>query len=301
LIATGPYGGIYYPLGNSICRLFNRVFGPEAAPCVARASEGSVANVDALRTGKVQFAIVQSDVVVQALQGTGAFAGQLPYAGLRAVMLAHNEPFTLLTRSGSGINGIDDLPGRRVAVGQLGSGQLATVETLFADLGWTRADFAGLPELSREDQVTALCDGSVDAIAIQIGHPNGYVQDAIETCDAHLVPFRGPRADQIVARHIEFDPSEIPGGLYPDHPEATASFGVKAVLVTDQAVPDAVVTRVVAAVFKNLDLLKRLHAAFAGFTATAMVPRESWALLHPAARKYFVEHGLLASTEVTNP
>ncbi len=297
LIATGPYGGIYYPLGNSICRLFNRAVGPEAAHCVALDSEGSVANIDALRTGDVQFAIVQSDVAFQALHGTNAFAGQPAYAGLRVVMLAHDESFTLLTRPGSGIKGIDDLLGRRVAVGRLGSGQLATVNTLFADLGWTKADFAGLPELSSADQVAALCDGSVDAIAMQTGHPSGYVQDAIETCDAHLVPIQGPKIDQLVARHIEYDSSAIPGGLYPDHPEPTASFGVSTVLVTDQTVPDDVVVGVVSAVFKNLEVLKRLHAAFAEFTASEMVPRESWAQLDPAARTYFIAHGLLSSSE----
>ncbi len=293
LIATGPYGAIYYPLGNSICRLFNRDIAPDAAFCDARDSKGSVANIAALRAGKVQFAIVQSDIVVQAEQGIGAFAGEPAYAGLRVVLLGHGEPFTLMTRPGSGINGIEDLPGHRVSVGRIGTGQLATVETLFADLGWTRADFAGLPEMTRDDQVAALCDGRVDAIAMLIGHPNGYVQKAIEACDAKLVPIQGAEIDRIVAKHIEFNPATIPGGIYPGHPDPTASFGVVAVLVTDARVPDDVVTGIVSAAFRNVDVLKRLHAAFAGFTEQNMVPRESWAELHQAAKAYFVERGLL--------
>jgi TRAP transporter TAXI family solute receptor len=295
LITTGPYGGIYYPLGNSICRLFNRDIAPDAAFCDARDSKGSVENIAALRAGKVQFAIVQSDIVVQAEQGIGAFAGEPAYAGLRVVLLGHGEPFTLMTRPGSGINGIEDLPGHRVSVGRIGTGQLATVETLFADLGWTRADFAGLPEMTREDQVVALCDGRVDAIAMLIGHPNGYVQKAIETCDARLVPIQGPQIDRVVAQHIEFNPAAIPGGIYANHRDPTTSFGVVAVLVTDARVPDDVVTGIVSAAYRNVDVLKRLHAAFAGFTPQNMVPRESWAELDPAAKAYFVEHGLLAN------
>jgi uncharacterized protein len=126
-----------------------------------------------------------------------------------------------------------------------------------------------------------------------IGHPNGYVQKAVEACGAKLVPIQGPRIDRIVAQHVEFNPAVIPGGIYPNHPDPTASFGVVAVLVTDARVPDEVVSGIVSAAIRNVDVLKRLHAAFAGFTAENMVPRESWAELHPAARAYFVEHGLL--------
>lgn len=301
LIGTGPYGAIYYPLGNSICRLFNRAVDPAAARCVALDSEGSVANIVALRKGRVRFAIVQSDVAFQALHGIGSFAGQPPYAGLRSIMLAHEEPFTVMTRPGSGIAGIDDLRGRRMAIGRIGSGQRSTLDVLFTDLGWTQADFATVLELSREEQVAALCDGRVDAIAMAIGHPNGYVQDAIETCNAHLVPIEGPKIDQLVTRHIEYDASTIAGGIYPNHPNPTASFGVEAMLVADQTAPAAEVRGVVSAVFDNLDILKRLHAAFAGFSAKEMVPRESWVRLHPAALAYYVVHGLLPAPAITFP
>jgi TRAP transporter TAXI family solute receptor len=292
-IATSPYGGIYYPLGNSICRLFNLAATESGPVCVASDSKGSVENIRALRAGTVQFALAQSDIVTHALTGKGDFAGDAPADDLRALLLGHAETFTLLTRPGSAIDDVTDLPGHRLATGPMGSGQKVTAAIMLNAFGWQDADFGGLPAMTRDEEVAALCDGKADAVTLYFGHPNGDVQEAIERCNAHIVPVTGRQIDEIVAAHAEYFSTTIPGGIYENHPDPIPTFGSQSVLVTSISADDEMVNALLAAVFDNVDILKRLHPAFAGFTPETMVPRESWARLHPAAQAFFTKRKLL--------
>jgi hypothetical protein len=234
--------------------------------------------------------VAQSDWQYHAYNGSAKFEGD-KFDKERAVFSVHSEPFNVIARNDANIATFDDLKGKRVNVGNPGSGQLATMEVVLAAKGWTMADFALASELKPAEQAAALGDNKVDAIIYTVGNPNGSIQEAVSTVDAHLVPVTGPEIDKLIADNPYYAKAVIPGGMYPGTPDDVETFGVKATFVTSADVPDEVVYEVVKAVFDNFDRFKKLHPAFENLKEEEMIKDGLSAPLHPGAIKYYKERG----------
>jgi TRAP transporter TAXI family solute receptor len=293
-IGTGGVTGVYYPAGGAICRLVNAGRKEHGIRCSVESTGGSVYNINTIRQGELDFGVVQSDVQYNALKGQGQeFDGQGPFEDLRAVFALHPEPFTVVARADSGIESFDDLKGKRVNVGNPGSGQRSTMEVLMDAKGWTMDDFALASELKSAEQSQALSDNNVDAIVFTVGHPNGSIQEASTTTDAKLVPVTGPEVDKLVADNPYYSKASIPGGMYRGTADDVETFGVRATFVTSADVPDEVVYEVTKAVFENFEDFKQLHPAFATLDKQEIVTGGLSAPMHPGAEKYFKEAGLM--------
>jgi uncharacterized protein len=293
-IGTGGVTGVYYPTGGAICRLVNKDRAEHGIRCSVEATGGSVYNVNTMRQGELDMGVVQSDVQYNALKGEGEeFQDAGPFEDLRAVFSVHPEPFTVVARADSGIETFDDLKGKRVNVGNPGSGQRSTMEVLMDAKGWTMDDFPLASELKSAEQSQALSDNNVDAIVFTVGHPNGSIQEATTTLDARLIPVSGPEVDQLVESNPYYSKATIPGGMYRGTDKDIETFGVKATFVSSAAVPDEVVYAVTRAVFENFDDFKKLHPAFANLQKEDMVTEALSAPLHPGAEKYYKEAGLM--------
>jgi hypothetical protein len=293
-IGTGGVTGVYYPTGGAICRLVNKDRAEHGIRCSVESTGGSVYNVNTIRAGELDMGVVQSDVQYNSLNGEGdEFKDQGPFEGLRAVFSVHAEPFTVVARADSGIETFDDLQGKRVNVGNPGSGQRSTMEVLMDVKGWTMDDFALASELKSAEQAQALCDNKIDAMVFTVGHPSGSVQEATTTCDTKLIPVGGPEVDQLVEQNPYYAKAVIPGGMYRGTDEDVETFGVKATFVTSADVPDDVVYAVTKAVFENFDDFKKLHPAFATLEQEDMVTEALSAPLHPGAEKYYSEAGMM--------
>jgi uncharacterized protein len=293
-IGTGGVTGVYYPTGGAICRLVNKDRAEHGIRCSVESTGGSVYNVNTMRAGELDMGVVQSDVQYNALNGEGEeFEGAGPFEDLRAVFSVHPEPFTVLARADSGIESFDDLKGKRVNVGNPGSGQRSTMEVLMDAKGWTMDDFALASELKSAEQAQALSDNNVDAIVFTVGHPNGSIQEATTTVDAKLIPVTGAEVDKLVADNSYYSTATIPGGMYRGTDQDVETFGIVATFVASAAVPDEVVYAVTRAVFENFEDFKKLHPAFANLEKESMVSQALSAPLHPGAEKYYKEAGLM--------
>ena len=292
-IGTAGVTGVYYPAGSGICRMFNRNRGQQGVNCSAEITEGSIANIEGLRAGEFDMVIVQSDWQFHAYQGDGPFAPAGPYRDLRAVFSLHPEPLTVVARADSGIDTVADLRGKRVNIGNPGSGQRATTDALMAANGWTMADFAQASELPSDQQAAALAAGSVDAIVFTVGHPAGEIWDATKSTAGQFVPITGPAVERLVTDSPYYTKAVIPGGLYRGNDDPTPTFGVRATLVTTAATPDDVVYLVVKSVFENFEDFKRLHPALAHLDRREMARAALTAPLHPGAERYYREAGLM--------
>lgn len=291
-IGTGGQTGVYYVVGQSICRLVNRNTAETGIKCTAPSTGGSVANVNAIKAGDMTMGVAQSDIQYHAYEGdVPDFEGDKKVENLRAVFSVHPEPFTVVARKDASIAGFDDLKGKRVNVGNPGSGQLATMEVVLDAKGWSMDDFSLASQLKPAEQSAALGDNKVDAIVYTVGHPNGSIQEATSTVEANLVPVEGPEIDKLVDENPYYAKATIPGGMYAGTDEDTNTFGVKATFVTSADVSDEVVYEVVKAVFDNFDRFKGLHPAFANLTPEEMVSEGNSAPLHPGAEKYYKEQG----------
>jgi TRAP transporter TAXI family solute receptor len=291
-LGTGGSQGVYYLAGGGICALVNRERHAHGIRCIAEKSEGSVANLRALRRGRLDMALVQSDWQRHALDGSAIFEDAGPFPNLRSMLSLHAEPLTVIARADAGIDTLEDLKGKRVNLGSPGSGQRATMAIVMDALGWSAADIVLAAEHPSAAEVDALCDGEVDAIVSIAGHPNRAVEYALAGCAAVLIPVPEPLIELLVRRHAYFFPMTIPGGLYPSSPEDVPTFGVRATLVTTAGAATPVVYEVVRAVFTHLPSLRATHPALDALEPAAMATAGLSAPLHPGAARYFAEAGL---------
>ncbi|WP_349369331.1 TAXI family TRAP transporter solute-binding subunit [Salinarimonas sp.] len=292
-IGTGGVTGVYYPAGGAICRLVNQTRREHGIRCSVESTGGSVYNVNAIRGGDLEFGVAQSDVQYQAYNGEGRFAEQGPQENLRAVFSLHPEPFNVLARAEAGIETFDDLEGKRVNIGNPGSGQRAIMDILMERKGWTNDTFALASELAPAEQSAALCDNNIDAFVYSVGHPNGSIQEATATCDAKLVDVTGEVVDTLVDEFPYYFTAEVPGGLYPGNEEPTSTFGVGATLVTSADVSEEAVYTLAKSVFENFDNFTGLHPALANLQPEIMISSGLSAPLHPGAERYYRERGWL--------
>jgi TRAP transporter TAXI family solute receptor len=288
-IGTGGVTGVYYAAGGAICRLVNKDRKDHGLRCSVESTGGSVFNVNAIRSGEVDFGFAQSDVQFQALKGQGQF--KEGFGDLRAVFSVHPEPFTVLARKEANIKSFQDLKGKRVNVGNPGSGTRAAMDELLKALGWSVSDFSLAAELKADEHGAALCDNKIDAFFYGVGHPSANIQDPITVCGAQLVSITGPAVDKLVAERPYYAKVNIPGGLYAGNPEPTPTYGVLATVVTSSKASDAAVYNLVRSVFENFDEFKRLHPALANLQPKEMIKNGLSAPLHPGAVKYYKEKG----------
>lgn len=292
-IGTGGVTGVYYPTGGAICRMMAKTRAETGIRCAVESTGGSVYNVNAVRGGELTFGVAQSDVQFKAFAGEGSFAEQGANPDLRSVFSIHAEPFTVVARADAGITNFEDLKGKRVNVGNPGSGQRDTMEVLMGALGWSMGDFALTSELQAGEQSQALCDNNIDAMVYTVGHPSGSIQEATTACDATLVNVTGDAVTKLVADNPYYRVATIPGGMYRGNDADVTTFGVGATLVTSAAVSDDVVYALVKAVFSDIDTFRGLHPAFANLDPAQMVADGLSAPLHPGAEKYYREVGLI--------
>ena len=292
-LTTGIPGGVYHPVGNAICRMYNLEGEHPAMPCVAVSSDGSVENIRRVENGDSAFGLSQTDVALAAFNGEGPFAAAGPDSKLRTVMALYPEAFTVVARADTGIRDFQDLRGKRVGIGTSGVGYNFTRDVILGFYGWTTSSPERVLEFAPAEQDQALCGNIVDAIIFEAGHPNGLTQAATTDCRARLVRVAGQPVDRLLATHPYYIAFIIPGGMYVGNPDDVPTIGTRAMLVSSSNQPDGLIYAMVRAVFDNFAVFRQLHPALADLEIRDMVPSESVIPIHSGALNYYREVGLI--------
>lgn len=279
-IGTGPLNGVYYPTGGAICRLLNEESGSHGLHCSVQSTSGSLANLKALAQGNIQLALVQSDVLHHAAHGTGPFQGQPPADQLRSLYRLHQESLTLLASATSNINTLADIEGKRVDLGNPGSGERVTSQALLDAMSWQAKSFAPLIPAAANNRLEGLCDGTLDAAFVVAGHPNQAIGDLTGRCKARLIPIEGEQIDKLLKQHPYYQRGRIGANLYPGQPSGVNTFAVTAELVALASLPDSEVRTVRDVLSGRLKQFTRLHPALTQLTLEGMqgeaeVPRHA--------------------------
>lgn len=290
-IGTGGVTGTYYPTGGAICRLVNQYKKETKIRCSVESTGGSVYNINTIKNGELDFGIAQSDVVYQASKGIGKYKGE-PVKKLKSVMAIYPELLTLVARKDANINKLLDIKGKRVNLGNPGSGNEATALDLFKYSNIKKSDLALAGALKASEMPDALRDNKIDAYFYMVGHPTANIKDASNSVDVKIVPLEGKNVDELIKTHPYFAKANVPGGMYKGNDKPTPTFGVKAVLVTSDDVSEKAVYTVVKAILENFDTFKKLHPAYSNITKKSLLDGLS-APLHEGAKKYFKEAGIL--------
>jgi TRAP transporter TAXI family solute receptor len=283
-LGTGPTNGVYYPVGGAICAIVNEDLHSSGVRCSSETTPGSVYNVEALRSGELEFALVQSDVAFAAYKGEGSFVGA-PFADLRSVLPLHSEFVTIVARPG--IRQLADLSGKRINVGSEGSGSRSTWDGIQGALGWTQVQAPRIVDMSTDEIGGALCSGSIDAALLVLGHPSPRIRAMLDGCALNLLAVDGPAIDTLVAARPYLTKGRISGALYglaSDIP----SFGVTAILMTTANMDSRVVAEFAKSLTARIDTLKKKHPVLESLTA--LPPERLPAPVHPApAQSYTAE------------
>ncbi|SHK49022.1 hypothetical protein SAMN05216582_105115 [Selenomonas ruminantium] len=256
-IGTGGTAGTYYPIGGAMAEVLNKdIPGMNAS---AQSTGASVANINMLKDGSVDLAIVQNDITYYAVNGTEMFKDK-KVEGLKGIATLYPETCQAVTLDSSGIKSIADLKGKKVAVGAMGSGVEANARQIMEAYGITYNDIQ-VQYLSFAEAASALKDGNIDVAFLTAGYPTSAVQDIASQHKVRLLPVDADKADALIAKYPFYTKTKIPAGTYAGFDEEVPAVSVMAMLVANDKVDDKLGYEITKALFKNLDRIHAAHSA----------------------------------------
>lgn len=292
-IGTGGVTGVYYPAGGAIAKMVNKTRDVHGIRVAVESTAGSVFNVNAVMSGDLDFGIVQSDRQYQAINGIADWEDKGPQEGLRSICSLHPEAVTLVAAVDAGIESLQDLRGKRVNIGNPGSGQRGNAIDVLTTAGIDWREDIRAEGLKAAECAKMLQDGRIDAFFYTVGHPAGAITEATAgKRTIRIVPVTG--MESLLESAPYYAETVIPAGLYPNaaNTEDIPTIGVMTTFVSSVDVPADVAYTVTKALFENLDEFREQHPAFAILTLEGML-RGLTAPLHAGARRYFLEAGLI--------
>lgn len=289
-IGTASISGVYYPVGAALCKMVNKI--SEDIQCSVQSTPGTIYNMNALRNNDIDIGIGQADCEYNAYNGCDIFAKNGPMSNLRTLFLIHSDVFTVIARKDSNIVNLNDIKGKKINIGSIGTGVRDTVNQLMKVKGWSVEDFKLASELKSSEQAQALCDNKIDVMIDVIGHPNGSVQEASATCDTVIIPIDEETTKELLERYPYYHRYVIPGGMYIGIDHDIDTFAVRTSVLSTAEADDEIIYQVVKASFQGFRRLKLLHPVLSDLTKQAMVGINS-APFHEGAIRYYKEVGLL--------
>jgi TRAP transporter TAXI family solute receptor len=292
-IGTGGITGVYYPTGGAIAKIVNAKRDTYHIRCTVESTGGSVFNVNAIMAGDLEFGVVQSDRQYQATKGLAEWKEKGPQEDLCAVFSIHPESVTLVAAVEADVKDIRDLKGKRVNIGNPGSGQRQNSIDALQAVGLNYETDLTAENVKAAEAPGLLQDGRIDAFFYTVGHPSGAFKEA--TAGARKVRFVSiTGVDELLEKNPYYARSYVPIDVYPgaENDSNVETFGVKATFVTSVKVPDEIVYAVTKEVFENFEEFKQLHPAYSVLTKEGMLEGLS-APIHPGAMKYYKEAGMM--------
>jgi TRAP transporter TAXI family solute receptor len=292
-IGSGGSLGNYYATATAIARVVNQRQEANGFRVQAIQTEGSVANIEAILSGGSQLGLAQADVTHRAVSGLGDWEAQGPAAELRAVLSLYTEAVTVVATPASNIRTTRDLIGKRIDIGHPGSGVHRNAVDVLDALGTDWRTGTTVHEEPPDTRSQMYLDGQLDAFFLTVGHPTTELEFAVHSVPgARLVALDG--VAELVAEHAYYMATAVPVALYPgiENEAGVETVGIRTLLLTSSAVPDAVVHAVVRAVFEGVASLGKFDPVLKGLSPEEMVEVGATPL-HPGARKYYEEAGLL--------
>lgn len=294
-IGTGGITGVYYPAGGAIAKMVSKKSKEYGFRATVESTDGSVFNINAIMEGEFEFGIVQSDRQYEAAQGLEEWKKKGPQKDLRAVFSIHPEILTLLATADSGIKTIKDIKGKRINIGNPGSGQHQNSIDALTAVGFDYKKDIKAEEANVHDASELLQKGQLDAFFYTVGHPSEAFKEATTSATkVRFVSISGHGIDKFIEEKPYYTKSVIPIELYVGaaNKADVDSFGVKATFVTSVKIPAHIVYAITKEVFENFEEFKQLHPAFKSLTKKGMLEGLS-APIHPGAVKYYKESGLM--------
>ena len=287
----GPAGGTFQVVANAI-QVYQPVKDMADVSVKAQSSAGSVENLRKTNSGKQQMSVVYSGHVWLGREGKMKNDPK-KYEDVLAVAWLYGAPAQLVVRADSGIKSTKDLVGKKVGVGNAGSGAFANCELFFSHLGiWDKIERNAM---GYNDAAAAFGNKQLDAFWLFTAYPSGAVIMAAQTNKINLVDLGADaEASGFFKDYPYFGKLSVPGGTYKGVDQDAPSFQDSALWVANKDVSADVVYNLLSAVFTDEGLahMKEQKKTFKNMSlesgATNIVTP-----FHPGAEKFWKEKGML--------
>ncbi len=288
-IATGGTAGTYYPLGGAIAKIFNE--NVEGVTANAQSTGASVENIGLVEKGETEIAFIQSDITYYAYTGTENFADKGKVENIRGMAMFYPEVIQIIATESSGIKSVEDLKGKKVAIGAPGSGTEANARQILAAHGMTYDDLGKADYLSFGEAADQLKNKQVDAAFVTAGLPTAAVTEVGQTADIVVVPIDQGKIAELSAEYPFYTEVVIPAGTYKNQDSDVTTTAVMAMLVVPEELDEDLMYELTKALFEHRDTIIETHDRGNDLkleTAILGMPIE----LHPGSKRYYDEQGI---------
>ena len=291
MFGTGGTAGTYYSYGGVLAQYMKNYAGIKVTAVSTGASK---VNLQSIQDGDFQLGFTQSDVMTYAWEGTRSFETDGGTQDFRVLGSLYPETVQLMTMNDD-IQSVDDLKGKRVSIGEGGSGVYFNAMDVLNAAGITMDDIKPQYQ-SFEDSKEALKDGKIDAAFIVAAAATTAITELATTNGMHLINIDGELCENLLEQCPYYQVQEIPANTYPKQKEVVRTVAVKATLVVSKDVSEEDVYKLTAAIFDHKDAIKKENAQGEKMsleTATSVTT----APYHCGAAKYYKEHGIEVKTD----
>jgi TRAP transporter TAXI family solute receptor len=286
-IGTAPAGGAWYGLGGALADVITK--NVEGVTAVAEVTGAAIENVKLLGTHKIDIGFTISVIGQSGYEGKPPFKEK--YTNLRTLVSSIQTGFLqIVVLKNSGLKYVDDLKGKRVAVGPAGHGSLKQLQEIFGVLGFTFKDISPV-YLPYEQSVTALGDRKVDAAVLYVAPPAPAIKEFSLTNDIDLLALKETSRETLVKKYGHYIPKTIRKGTYKGLDHDIQTVGTANIIMIDAGMDEALVYKITKAIFDNIEKFKAGHPSAKGFNLNDAT-KGSTVPFHPGAIKYFKEQGV---------
>lgn len=288
-MATGGTSGTYYGFSSVLGNVLNEKLG-DTLSITVESTGASAANIDLVDTGADQLGIVQNDVMYYAYTATDMYKGKEPINSYSAVMSCYPEYVQIIANSS--ITSIDQLKGKKVSVGDAGSGVEFNARQILSAYGIDiEADIVKNNQ-SFADSADSLKNGTIDAAFVVAGYPTTAVSELSSTYDFNVLPVDQEHADALMGDYGFYTYGTIPANTYSCVTEDVPAVAVMATIIARNDIPEDAIYALVKGIFDNQADITAGHAKGAELNLETAVSGIEIPF-HPGAQKYFTEVGAL--------
>ncbi len=281
MLGTGPVGGAFRPIGESICDAVNEDRERTGVRCVPVGTAGSTFNLHAVAAGSIQLGIAQEDLLVQMYADRKRPAAR----SLRSIGLLHTSPIAVMVRKSAGIGDLRQVAGKKINLGNRGSGQFAITAALLRALDLTEESFSAVSYLPTSEFEAAFCSGKVDVVVEAVAHPSPLFEKLL-ACGGKFVDIPEPVIARLVAENPLLSRMEIATGNYEGLRDPVRTLGMRNVLFTQASVDEEAVFRLVQSLRGELPDLLASQRLLASMPPLEALQGEEFPVpLHPGARR----------------
>lgn len=289
VMGTGSTGGTYFALGGAMANAINDKLADKKITITAQSTGASVENMNLINAGEMDLGIAMNNVAANAFDGVGAFSS--PVTNVSSIGVVYNEVYQIVANAATGAKNVEDLKGKKVAIGPAGSGTLGLSQKIFTAAGLDPNKDIQPQSDSFGDAATKMQDGHIDAACNVLAVPASSIIEMTTSMKLAYVNISDDILETLQATEPYFVRKVIPAGTYDGQTEDINTITCKGALYCRADLDEETVYQITKAFYESGDVIAAAHATgkevqLEGCLEGITTP------IHPGAARYYKEMGI---------